>query len=302
VVETRDCRIEGNRFENTFFGIYLQGATDCLVANNMVQGTIGSEGATGNGIHAWGSARITLRGNRIAGHRDGIYLEFSRAAVVEHNVSQANRRYGLHFMYSDSSAYTSNTFRANGTGVAVMFSRHVRLIGNTFADNRGPSAYGLLLKEITSSRLEDNRFTSNSTALLADGADGLVATGNRFERNGTAVRLLASTIDGQFTGNSFAGNTFDVRVNSRGATSTFRGNWWDEYQGWDLDHDGIGDVAHYPVRLFALLVERSEPALLLQRSLFVRLVDAAERAVPALTPRAVNDPEPLMRPLPGNGT
>jgi nitrous oxidase accessory protein len=202
-------------------------------------------------------------------------------------------------MYSDSSAYQGNTFRANGTGVAVMFSRQVTMTDNTFADNRGPAAYGLLLKEITSSRLEGNIFVANTTALLADGADRLEVVGNRFERNGTAVRLLASTLGGQFTGNNFAGNTFDVRVNSRSVTSTFVRNWWDAYRGWDLDRDGIGDVAHHPVRLFAVLVERSQPAILLQRSLFVRLVDAAERAVPALTPDTVQDGEPLMRPMAG---
>jgi nitrous oxidase accessory protein len=180
-----------------------------------------------------------------------------------------------------------------------MFSSHVTMLSNTFTGNRGASAYGLLLKEISHSRLEGNRFEDNTTALVADGANELVVLGNRFERNGRAVRLLASTMAGRFVGNSFVGNTFDVTVNSRGITTEFRRNWWDGYQGWDLDRDGIGDVAHHPVRLFSLLVERSEPVMLLQRALCVRLVDAAERAVPALTPRTVLDPEPLMRPMDG---
>jgi nitrous oxidase accessory protein len=301
VVEVRDCRIEGNRFEGTFFGIYLQGAVGCQVHRNVVQGSVASEGTTGNGIHAWSASHLTLRGNTISGHRDGIYLEFSRHAVVEDNRSTHNRRYGLHFMYSDSSAYVRNVFRANGTGVAVMFSSVVHMTDNEFSGNRGPSAYGLLLKEIGRSRLSHNRFLDNTTALVADGANGLEVDGNRFLRNGRAVRLLASTVDGEFVGNSFEANSFDVVVNSRGVTTKFRGNWWDGYRGWDLDGDGVGDVAHHPVRLFSLLVERSEPVMLLQRSLFVRLVDAAERAVPALTPRTVRDDAPLMRPMQGVG-
>lgn len=299
VRETSDCRLEQNRFEHTFFAIYLQAATGCLVSDNVVEGRIGGEGNTGNGIHLWGSSRITLRNNEVRGHRDGIYLEFSRHAVVSGNTAEHNRRYGLHFMYSDSSAYSRNTFRENGTGVAVMFSGHVTMIGNSFVGNRGASAYGLLLKEISHSRLEANRFVNNTTALVADGASALEVVGNRFERNGRAVRLLASTSEGRFIGNSFVANSFDVVVNSKGITTEFHRNWWDAYRGWDLDRDGVGDVAHHPVRLFSLLVERSEPVLLLQRALFVRLVDAAERAVPALTPRTVLDPEPLMRPIAG---
>jgi nitrous oxidase accessory protein len=301
VVEARNCRIEDNRFEHTFFGVYLQGAIGCEVNRNVVQGRIGGEGGTGNGIHAWSASQLTLRGNIISGHRDGIYLEFSRHAAVLDNRSTGNRRYGLHFMYSDSSAYTRNVFRANGTGVAVMFSSMVQMTDNEFSGNRGSSAYGLLLKEISRSRLVGNRFEDNTTALVADGASGLDVRNNRFLRNGRAVRLLASTLGGHFTGNSFAGNSFDVVVNSRGVTTDFRRNWWDGYRGWDLDGDGVGDVAHHPVRLFSLLVERSEPVMLLQRSLFVRLVDAAERAVPALTPRTVRDDEPLMRPMHGVG-
>lgn len=299
VLETGDCLIEDNVFTDTFFGIYLQGASDCVVTGNRLVGQIGGEGGTGNGIHSWSSARLTLVNNTISGHRDGIYLEFSRHATVQGNISTGNRRYGLHFMYSDSSRYERNQFRSNGTGVAVMYSSHVSMVDNDFALNRGPAAYGLLLKEISRSELVGNRFIGNTTALVADGANALEVRSNLFRRNGRAVRLLASTEGGAFTGNAFEGNSFDVVVNSRGITTAFRGNWWDAHRGWDLDRDGTSDIPHHPVRLFALLVERSEPTLLLQRSLFVRLIDAAERAVPVLTPQNVSDPEPRMRPIPG---
>jgi nitrous oxidase accessory protein len=296
VLEVDGCLVERNRVEGAYFGIYVQGARGCVVRGNVVTGTIGTEGRTGNGIHAWGADRLVLDGNTVQGHRDGIYLEFSRHATVEHNVSAANRRYGLHFMYSDSSTYRRNTFRDNGTGVAVMYSRQVAMLGNRFEGHRGPAAYGLLLKEIADSRLERNVFAGNSTALVADGADRLAARDNAFRANGRAIRLLASSTGTRFTGNRFDGNTLDVTANSRRTEAEFHGNWWDAYRGWDLDRDGTGDVPHRPVRLLSVLQERSEPTLLLQRSLLVRLLDAAERAVPALTPVRVSDPAPAMQP------
>src|SRR5690606_4748687 len=212
-----------------------------------------------------------------------------------------NRRYGLHFMYSDSSSYSGNTFRANGAGVAVMFSRLIAMTGNSFAGNRGPAAYGLLLKDITDATLDGNVFSANTTALVADNAARIVATGNRFRQNGRAVRLLANSESGRFNRNSFEGNSFDVVVNSRTIRADFTGNWWDAYRGWDLDRDGVGDVPHHPVRLFTLLVERSEPALLLQRTLMVRLMDAAERAMPVLTPTGIVDAAPMVRPAAPGG-
>lgn len=294
VADASNCHIDHNRFDQTFFAIYLARATDCVVADNVISGRPGREAATGNGIHMWSSRNVLVSGNRISGHRDGIYLEFTRHANVRDNVSEFNARYGMHFMYSDSSVYTGNTFRANGGGVAVMYTKVVTMTHNLFTSNHGPASYGLLLKEIHDAHLVGNRFRGNTVGLLADGADRMVATGNRFEDNGWAVRMLASTVDGRFEGNVFRRNSFDVAVNGVGTSTIFTGNWWDSYHGWDLDHDGIGDIPYHPVRLFALLVEHAQPVLLLQRSLFVSLLDAAERALPVLTPTGVLDSRPLM--------
>jgi nitrous oxidase accessory protein len=109
------------------------------------------------------------------------------------------------------------------------------------------------------------------------------------------VRLLASTQDASFTGNSFVANTFDVSTNSRQSTTRFRENYWDAYRGYDLNHDGLGDVAFRPVRLFSLLVERNEPTLILLRSAVVSVLDLAERVLPSLTPEMLADPAPRMR-------
>ena len=67
------------------------------------------------------------------------------------------------------------------------------------------------------------------------------------------------------------------------------------YRGYDLDRNGLGDVPHNPVRLFALVAEQHRPALILLRSPFVDLLDAAERLMPMLTPEGLADRNPLMR-------
>ncbi|HET9133711.1 MAG TPA: nitrous oxide reductase family maturation protein NosD [Gemmatimonadales bacterium] len=299
VNEVGDCVVRGNRFEATFFAIYLQRTTGCTVVDNVIIGIPDGEAATGNAIHSWGSSNLAVRNNRIRGHRDGIYLEFTRHAEVRGNASERNLRYGLHFMYADSSTYADNAFVANGSGVAVMYSKVVAMHGNRFEHNRGATAYGLLLKEIADVTLRGNRFTDNTTGLLADGAERVAVEDNTFEANGWGVRLLGSTTGGHFTGNRFRGNSFDVATNGRTTSATFAANWWDGYRGYDLDRDGTGDLPHHPVRLFALMVERSEPAMLLQRSFFTRVLDAAERVLPVLTPKDVVDATPRMRPTPG---
>jgi nitrous oxidase accessory protein len=294
VVDAAGCLIERNTFTNTLFGIYLQRASACLVRRNTLDGMAGSQTVTGNGLHLWSSRDIVLEDNVIRGHRDGIYFEFVTNSRVRRNLSTGSHRYGLHFMFSDSCRYEDNTFRANESGVAVMYSKRVHITGNTFERNRGSAAYGLLLKEITDSKVRGNRFIENSIALHLEGASRNDVVDNDFVRNGWAVRVLADAQDNVLRGNAFSGNVFDVGTNSRRNYSTFTGNWWDRYAGYDLDHDGRGDVTHAPVRLFALLVEQSPAALVLTRSLLVDLLDIAERVVPALTPETLRDAAPLM--------
>jgi len=291
------CRILENRFEDVFFAIYLAETSHCEVIGNVFRGPDVSEARAGNAIHLWYSRNITVRDNDILGHRDGIYFEFVEDSIVENNLSVGNLRYGLHFMFSDNCRYTDNTFRANGAGVAVMYTEGVVMRGNAFEDNWGPAAFGLLLKEITDSEIVGNTFAHNTVGLYAEGSNRMQISENTFESNGWAIKIMADAMNNELTRNNFVGNSFDVGTNSRQSYSSFSGNYWDAYEGYDLDRDGVGDVPFRPVRLFALIVEQHEPAMMLMRSLFVQLLDIAERVAPALTPETLVDDSPAMRPL-----
>ena len=295
VAGATNCTIVGNHFDDTFFGVYLAEVAGCRVEGNTFRGRGAGESVSGNAIHLWTSRDVTITGNRITGHRDGIYLEFARASVVRENVSEGNLRYGLHFMFSDSCRYERNTFARNDAGVAVMYAKVVGIHGNRFERNQGASNYGLLLKDIADAEITGNIFSNNSTALFIDGTDRMLVERNEFADNGWAVRLRASAQDSRFIGNNFVRNSFDVATNSRQNYSVFEGNYWDAYRGYDLDRDGTGDVPFRPVRLFSLLVEQHEPAVILMRSFLVDLLDAAERVLPVLTPAAMSDTAPSMR-------
>lgn len=291
----RGCRILDNEIRGAYFGIYAMRSAGCTIAGNRLRAVPGRASTAGNGIHLWQSSEMSVRNNTVEGHRDGIYLEFTRAATVSDNVVRANSRYGLHFMRSDSCAYDDNRFERNGAGVAVMYSRGVRMTGNRFEQNRGSAAYGLLLKEISDATVRNNDFIDNTVGLYLEDSNRNLVEGNLFRRNGWAVKVLANAAGNRFTGNRFEGNSFDAATNSRTASSSFDRNWWDRYRGYDLDRDGLGDIPYRPVRLFSLVAEQHRPALILLRSAFVDLLDGAERLMPMLTPDALADRRPLMR-------
>jgi len=297
VEEASDCRIENNRIEDSFFGIYLAKAARCTVAHNFLFGKAEREVTSGNGIHLWYCRDILIRSNFIRRHRDGIYFEFVRNSLVDSNISEANLRYGLHFMFSDSCRYTFNLFRENRAGVAVMYTRNVFVERNRFEHNWGTSAYGLLLKDISHSRIRHNLFLSNTTGLYSESSTHNVIDSNRFLANGWAVRLMASSTDNLFHGNSFVSNTMDLTTNSTTSFNTFRANYWSRYRGYDLNRDGYGDVPFYPVSAFAILTERYPALLLLLRSFVLEIWELAERIFPVLIPSAIQDPYPLLKPV-----
>jgi nitrous oxidase accessory protein len=290
-----DAVVEDCRFERCFFGVYGAQARRLAVRRNRIEGVFGKEATTGNGIHLWKCDSVTADGNEVRGHRDGMYFEFTANSSAAGNLCERNVRYGLHFMYAHGNRYDGNVFRSNGSGVAVMYSRGVHMRNNRFEANWGAASYGVLLKSIKDSRIEGNVFDRNTVAVFQEGSSGLAFEGNRFRSNGWALRIVADCDRNAYAANRFEGNTFDVAYNaSAGNSNIFRRNAWDRYQGWDLDHDGLGDVAHRPVELFPTLMQDHPQAMALLRSHFVTLLNAVERMFPTLSPATLEDTEPLM--------
>jgi len=285
-----NCLVENNRFTNNFFGIYLAKSWNCSIRNNKIISSQMRQTYSGNGIHLWYCRDITIEGNSIQGHRDGIYLEFVRLSLIKNNSAKQNLRYGLHFMFSDSCKYSYNTFERNSAGVAVMFTHHVQMVNNIFINNWGDASYGLLLKDITDGKIYNNKFIRNTCGIYLEGCNRNSIEHNIFERNGWAVRLMANSMDNVFVKNNFLGNSFEVTTNSTRNYNTFNNNFWSDYQGYDLN----GEVPHHPVKLFSLLVEKNRPTLLLMRSFFVELLNTAEKIFPVITPETLIDSYPEM--------
>ncbi|MFY9465715.1 MAG: nitrous oxide reductase family maturation protein NosD [Sediminibacterium sp.] len=297
IYNTRDVIIRNNRLENTFFGIYSQYGTNCIIENNEISAHNLEEQQSGNGIHCWKSDSMRIIGNKIRGHRDGIYFEFVTHSLIWRNDSQKNLRYGLHFMFSNHDSYVTNIFRNNGAGVAVMFSHHVKMFNNHFEENWGDASYGILLKEISDSHIENNRFVKNTIGIYMEGVSRLQMKKNSFERNGWAMKIQASCMDITVSSNNFLGNTFDVGTNGSLVLNTFNGNYWDKYEGYDLNRNRIGDIPYRPVSMYSVIVERNPPAMMLFRSFMTSLLDKTEKVLPSLTPENLKDIYPLMKPL-----
>lgn len=296
VKETKGARIVKNRLRNCTFGIYLSRAENCIIADNDVQNQAVDEQSTGNGIHFWSCSHMSVTSNLVEGQRDGIYFEFTTESTIEDNRVSGNLRYGLHFMFSHSNAYHRNTFQRNGAGVAVMYSKKVEMTDNRFLANWGGASYGLLLKEMTDGILRHNTFEQNTVALTMDGSNRMTIEENEFRGNGRAIDLNSNCSGNHFSANNFVANSFDFTARGQLGDNKLSGNYWDRYEGYDLNRDNTGDVPYRPVSLYATMVNRVPPSILLMRSPVIHLLDQAERIFPSITPETVIDEQPAMRP------
>jgi nitrous oxidase accessory protein len=179
--------------------------------------------------------------------------------------------------------------------VAVMFSRKVQMNNNYFGNNWGPSSYGILLKEINDGQIFNNIFFRNTVGIHMEGSNRLEISYNRFQDNGWAAKVQASCSDNRFHHNNFLSNTFDIATNGSLVLNTFSDNYWDKYEGYDLNRDGFGDIPYHPVSMYSMLVEQNPNSLFLLRSFIVGLLDKAEKAIPTLTPEEFKDTRPLMK-------
>lgn len=296
IYSRKNAVIKNNILDDTFFGIYLQKAVNCLIENNKLKGIATTDQQSGNGIHCWQCDSLRIIGNSVTGHRDGIYFEFVTNSVIWRNVSDANLRYGLHFMFSHNNAYIANIFKNNNAGVSVMFSHGVKMFNNIFEDNWGDGCYGIFLKEITDSYISGNKFLRNTTGIFMEGATRVIVEKNEFKKNGWAVKIDASCLDDTITTNNFLANSFDVATNGT-LVSSFSYNYWDKYEGYDLNKNNIGDVPYHPVSLFSMIVAENPSAMILFRSVMATMLDKVEKILPSLTPENLVDHYPYMKPI-----
>jgi nitrous oxidase accessory protein len=295
ILDSKNLHILNNQFENTFFGIYLANSSHIWIENNELKSNAEAEHQIGNGIHLWKCEHITINDNKIKGHRDGIYFEFVTNSLITNNYSEGNMRYGLHFMFSHNDEYRNNTFINNGAGVAVMYTKGVKMINNRFEHNWGSSAYGLLLKDIRDSFVSGNVFIENSVGIFMEGSSRNEFKENEFKKNGYALKLQASCDDNVIERNNFQQNTFDIVTNGSLVLNKIESNYWDRYEGYDLNRDQVGDVPYRPISMYGMIVERMPTAVLLWRSFLVFLLDRAEKAIPVLTPENLKDNLPSMK-------
>ncbi|RMG37247.1 MAG: nitrous oxide reductase family maturation protein NosD [Gammaproteobacteria bacterium] len=292
--------IKDNVIDNCLFGIDLQQSEHNIVRRNRISSKDLDLGVRGDSVRLWYSFHNKITDNIIRNSRDMV-VWYSANNTIARNDSRGGR-YSLHFMYSRYNEVDSNHYEHNSVGIFLMYSDGVVVHDNYIAYANGPTGMGIGFKESSDVEIADNQILYCATGLYIDVSPYDPETTNRIHGNtiaftATAVDFLNDWQGNIFEGNYFKGNQIQVSV-AGGATANrnvWKGNYWDDYEGFDLDGNGVGDTP-YELYNYADRIWMDVPAArFFQGTPVMAVLDFLERLAPFSDPvLLVRDEQPLM--------
>jgi nitrous oxidase accessory protein len=296
--------IKDNVFDNCLFGVDLQQSNYNIVRRNKISSKSLPLGLRGDSVRLWYSMGNKITDNKITNSRDMV-VWYSKDNLIARNTSKGGR-YALHFMYSQFNQVEDNVYQDNSVGIFLMYSDGVEVRGNLISHALGATGMGIGFKETSDVTIENNQIIYCATGIYLDLSPYQPDTTNRIIANKIAYNNIALLFHNDWPGNviknnQFIGNHSQVAV--QGANTARRNIWennyWDDYAGFDRNHDGIGDTP-YEIYAYADQIWMDVPSTqFFKGSAILEVLNFLERLAPFSEPVMIlRDSKPLIHSLP----
>jgi len=292
--------IKDNVIDNTLFGIDLSQSESNIIRRNRISSKPVEIGVRGDAIRLWYSFNNKITDNIIRDSRDTV-VWYSKDNLIARNDARGGR-YSLHFMYAQYNEVLENHYEDNQVGIFLMYSDGVVVKDNYIAHAIGPTGMGIGFKETSDVDVVGNQILYCATGIYLDISPYDPETTNRVTDNlvafsGIGVQFLNDWQGNIFKRNRFKGNITQVTVGG-GKTANrnvWEGNYWDDFEGFDQDQDGIGDKP-YELYGYADRIWMDVPyAQFFKGSPVLEVLDFLERLAPFTDPDMIlRDEKPLM--------
>ena len=248
--DASQCEISNCVIKDCLFGIDMQMVHNSIVAHNHISSKDVELGLRGDGLRLWYSNDNIIKANSLINSRDMV-VWYSHGNEIVENYGK-NNRYSLHFMYAGKNLVKNNTYELNSVGIFFMYSQDTIAVGNVIKSSQGATGMGIGLKDVSNFTIKDNTVLYCAQGLYIDRSPFEPDThnwieGNKILYNSEAMHFHSLSENNVIKNNIIAGNIEDVVNDSRGSKTNeneIRLNYWDNYEGFDRDNDGIGDTPH----------------------------------------------------------
>jgi len=299
--------IEGNVVDNCLFGIDLKQVNDSVVRGNRIKSKDFELGVRGDGLRLWYSNNNVIEKNEIIDSRDMVAW-YSHRNTFRDNLGRRSR-YSIHFMFANDNIVEGNRFYDNAVGIYFMYTERGAARNNVISHATGATGMGIGFKEASGTIIENNEIIYCGIGIGSDLSPFQPDTtieikGNRFAYNGIGILFNSETGGNNVRDNVFEGNLTQVTYGGRGdsansAKNFWEGNYWDDYQGFDRNGDGIGDQVHENYAYADQIWIELPVARFFRSSPVMELLDFLERLAPFSTPDLIlRDEKPrFVKPL-----
>jgi len=175
--------------------------------------------------------------------RNGINILTSNNTITNCRIFE--NKVGIRLNKNHYNRIENNSFEKCYYGIWANSSSDNIIKNNHFSNN---SAYGMFIYTYCNRNLiQKNEYTNNLIAVRVKG-DYNTITHNYFVENQGGIYLCCSAINNIVFENNFINNSnYNARGNYHNKwfnKNTMRGNFWDDYNGSDLNNDNIGDSSY----------------------------------------------------------
>jgi len=287
--------------EDCLFGIDLKQSNGNLVRANRISSKALPLGVRGDALRLWYSRDNRVEQNEISDSRDMVAW-YSHGNVISHNVSRRSR-YSIHFMFATYNLVEHNRFYDNAVGVYLMYTEGVHVKHNLISHATGATGMGLGFKEASDAIIEGNEIIYCAVGVHSDLSPFQPDTKIEFRNNRIAYNGIGMLFTSELGGNVASGNVFEGNLThvaqagrNTGGLNEWRGNHWDDYQGFDRNRDNVGDTP-YELYAFADRIWMEIPqARFFKTSPALELLDFLERLAPFSSPELMlKDEAPRFR-------